>query len=572
MNSSRIPQDATFSTANVKKCEKYVVSMQTRLDEAVANNDYKSIQNIFNILVRRSRAVKILAIWRITYRNSGKNTAGTDGESIPKASRESTDYIRHRLLREKNIKKKPDAIRRVYIPKSNGKKRPLGIPTLKDRIIQEIIRIALEPIAEYHFHDNSFGFRPKRRCQDAMDMLQKCLSKADRKKYIVEGDIKSCFDFISHDHITKTLIGWHVPKYATHTIERMLKAKVFDRHKLHETTEGTPQGGVISPMLANIALTAFDDFIAKRFGSKSYHGGKHYISPMIRYADDFVILCRSKTQAKMVKTEITKFLSEKIGLTLSDEKTRITHIKKGFDFLGFNFRKTLRWGIRKPKGIKDYILLTTPTKESRKKILQNCKEVINGHKQVDQTVLIKLLNAKLIGWGLYYKYANSKRDFTRVDYELWYKLWKWCRRRHNRKNDSWIKSRYFDSNGYFKSKENALTKLSTMPIERYIKAKKGKRVYNKEDKDYWLKREKALMYRTLFYQRQFLYKRQKGVCPQCTTPFCLEDKLHIHHVKPKAFGGTDNKGNLQLLHAECHRDLHRHIVIRRNGKTQAIGI
>lgn len=268
--------------------------MQQRLDRAVANNDEKLIRKTFDTLVRCSFAVRVLAVWNITKRNDGRYTAGVDGVAIPKGkTREITDKIRLKLLYAINIKSAPSKIRRSYIPKSKGRKRPLGIPTLADRINQEILRIAIEPICEYHAHDNSFGFRPKRSCHDVMASLHIHLASTNRKRYILEGDIKSCFDNISHQHIANTLRHWKVPKYAVRTIRQMLKAKIFYEGKITDNQTGTPQGGVISPLLSNVALTAFDHYIAMKYGKTVYYGkGKHQISPMIRYADDFVIYCR----------------------------------------------------------------------------------------------------------------------------------------------------------------------------------------------------------------------------------------------------------------------------------------
>lgn len=562
MTSSCIPQNSTFSASNIRACENYVFTMQKRLDKAVANNDHTAIRNIFTILVRRSRAVKILAVYRVTYKNTGKKTAGVDGISIPQGTRESTDYIRHQLLKAIDIKKKPSSIKRTYIPKPNGKKRPLGIPTMIDRIIQAIIKIALEPIVEFHSHDNSYGFRPKRSSHDAMDMLHKCLSNRTRKRYIVEGDIKGCFDHIDHDHITQTLLKWKVPNYAVQIIKRMLKSKIMETHEPTITsTEGTPQGGIISPMLANVALTSFDDFVANRFGTISYHGGKHYTNPMIRYADDFVILCRSKTQAKYVKEEISKYLLNTIGLTLSDEKTRITHIKDGFNFLGFTFKKYLKRGIRNPTDISDYTLLITPERESLIRVLQKCQETIKKCRALPQTTLIKLLNPILRGWGNYYRPANSRLTFNKVDYAVWNKLIKWSIRRHNNKSKKWTIRNYFKQKGkslYFETNDGlSLIRLSQTPTVRHIKVENGRRVYCKDDVKYWEKKAKREMYRKLYSKHYNLFKRQKGVCSECKTPLLPENELQVHHVIPKADSGTDKQSNLNLLHAECHRDLHR---------------
>lgn len=559
MSRSCIPLADIFSVSNIKRCERYVISMQKRLDEAVANNDYKGIRNLFNILVRRSRAVKILAIYRITYLNQGKSTAGVDGEAIPYATKERTDNIRRKLLSEINISKSPDAIRRAYIPKSNGKKRPLGIPTLKDRIIQEIIRIALEPIAEYHFHDNSYGFRPKRSCHDAIDSLRKYLAQSNRKTYIIEGDIKSCFDNISHDNITQTLRKWKIPSYAINLIRNMLKSKIFEKGKLHETEQGTPQGGVISPLLANIALTGFDDYITERHGTTTYHGGKHKISPMIRYADNFVIVCRSKFQARMIKEDAKNYLAENVNLALSDEKTHITHIKKGFDFLGFTLKKHVKLGIKNPNGMKDYKLLITPSREKVINILRNCKEVIDQCKASSQDVLIKRLNSKLRGWCNFYKFVNSTLTFDKINYAMWHKVRRWSKRRHSGKSEKWIFKNLFKVRGkslYFATDNLSLIQPVEIKMENHPKVAKGKRVYCKEHTDYWEKREKRLMYNKLFYRNKYLYKKQKGNCPKCNHPFALTDNLNVHHIIPKADGGTDKYSNLILLHAECHREIH----------------
>ena len=324
-----------FSAENIRNCEQYVFSMQQRLDKAVATNNVKRIQHIFDLLTKRSQAVKILAVHRVATLNQGKYTAGVDGIALPKGDKPKADAMKMSLLKLIDINAKPDNIRRVYIPKANGKKRPLGIPTIKDRINQEILRLAVEPITEYHFHHNSFGFRPKRSSHDAIGLLFSKLANRYRPRYIVEGDIKGCFDNISHEHIIDTLSSWKVPNFATSLLKDFLKAKVFHNGEVFDNETGTPQGGIISPLLANVALTSLDNFIDK---NHSWVTGGNKVIPLVRYADDFVIVCKSKTIAVNIKQNIKEHLS-KIGLTLSDEKTKITHIYDGFDFLGFNIRK-----------------------------------------------------------------------------------------------------------------------------------------------------------------------------------------------------------------------------------------
>ncbi len=551
----------TFTAQNIRKCEEYVFGMQKRLDKAVANNDTDKIRILFNILLKRSHAVKVLAVWKITYRNKGKNTAGIDGIAIPKnATREETDKIRFRLLDLINISQTPKTIRRVYIPKANGKKRPLGIPTIQDRIIQEIIRIALDPISEFHAHDNSFGFRTKRSCQDAQETLFRYLANSNRKVYVLEGDLENCFGHISHRHITNTLRFWKVPKYVVRIIKAMLKSKILENGVITDTLEGTPQGGVLSPMLSNIALTSFDWYVSELFGNVSRHGGKHTVSPMIRYADDFVILCKSKTEAKQMKEWISQYLHREIGLTLSGEKTKISHIKKGFNFLGFNFKKHPKK--YNAKDLKDYKLLIRPQKEKIIGQLQSCKEVIDNNKQSTQEGLIRLLNPKIRGWGNYYQHVNSKKVFSTFDHFMWWKVYRWARRRHSNKGKKWIINKYFmkrskGKTNYFRTESVSLYRLSEIPIQRHIKISKGKRVYNSDDTVYWDKRDRKMMYQKLYRKHHNAFKKQKGNCPQCNSLLRPEDAIHLHHVKPKHSGGTDKQSNLRLLHAECHRDVHR---------------
>ena len=567
--------DYLFSAENIRNCEKTILSIQRRMDKAVADNDKNSIRETFNLLTRKSNAVKVLAVWRITQRNQGKYTAGVDGIAIPKKDRQTQNRIRLKLLEQIDIDKKPDQIRRVYIPKPNGKKRPLGIPTIKDRIVQEILRITIDPIAEYHFSDNSFGFRPKRSCHDAVQCLFGYFNKSNSKRYVIEGDIKGCFDNINHNHITQTLKDWGTPRWATETIGKMLKADIFYNGEVYNSNNGTPQGGVISPLLANVALTALDNFCHKNYGYTHIRKGKKEIrTPIVRYADDFVIVCQSEIEAIKIKSEIATFLYDKIGLTLSEEKTKITHIRKGFDFLGFNFRKYYdkekakqsdnKWG--------NYKLLIKPQKEKVIDFLRNCKDELDKAKSATQAEVINTLNPKLTGWCMYYRHVVSKQTFGKIDHEIWHKLLKWANRRHPNKSKTWVIRKYYSRQdkvkAVFTEKESKMTifRLAKIPIKRFVKVKNGIRVYDKDPQtqEYWQKREFSNAYNQIYSVKvRRLYNRQVGICPYCkghiTQNQIGNSEVEIHHIKPRSFSGNNDYSNLRILHAECHRELHAKI-------------
>jgi RNA-directed DNA polymerase len=563
----RSPEVDIFSAVNIRNCERYVFSIQQRLDKAVATNNVKRIQHIFDLLTKRSQAVKILAVHRVSTLNQGKNTAGVDGIALPKGDKPKADAMKLRLLKEIDINAKPDNIRRVYIPKSNGKKRPLGIPTIKDRINQEILRLTIEPIAEYHFHPNSFGFRPKRSCHDAIDLLFKKLANKYRPRYIVEGDIKGCFDNISHDHITHTLKSWKVPNFATNLLKGFLRAKVFHNGEVFDNETGTPQGGIISPLLANVALTSLDNFIKDNFSIKR---SKEIVNPIVRYADDFVIVSVSKQRAKEIKQSIKEYLST-IGLTLSVEKTKINHIYDGFDFLGFNIRK-YRETHQKSNVASDYILLIKPQRENVDKVQKGCKEIFDNNKASKQETLIYQLNPKLQGWANYYRYVVSSSIFSKIDKTNWNRTLNWAKRKHPEKSLKWIYSKYYSRHRETRM-QNFMDKLNNIRLihmqdifskKRFVIVKKTMRVYSAKDADYWRSREYHNTFNRLFVRKlRELFSKQEGNCPYCESQIIEEEVvnggIHAHHMLPRSFGGTDRYSNLRLLHRECHIELHRRL-------------
>src|SRR5215467_13020316 len=527
--------------------------LQVRIVKAMKENRWNKVKALQRLLTH-SYSGKVLAVRRVT-ENNGKRTSGVD-RIIWKTPEDKIKAVRDLRRREYH----PQPLRRVYIPKKSDRtaKRPLGIPTMIDRSQQALHLLALDPVVETAADKNSYGFRQQRSCADAIAQCFITLSHAPHTQWILEGDIKACFDQISHDWLLA-----NVPMDRT-ILQKWLKSGYMDKHVLHETTEGTPQGGIISPALANYALDGLERLLRKKFPEgtrlKSL-GGKSASVNFIRYADDFVITSKSKEILEgKVQPVVEQFLQQR-GLELSPKKTVITHVEKGFDFLGQNVR-------RYPNGK----LLIKPSKKNVKTFLDGIRRTIKAALGSSAADLIKELNPKIRGWANYHRHVVSKHTFVRVDYEIFHCLWRWARRRHRNKTLRWLKEKYFERHGsknwsFVGEKYDdqgqphklRLLLASDTPIQRHVKVKCEANPYDPAFETYFEAREGFHMRETFRGTRtlRYIWNEQHGLCTVCKLLITRTTGWRLHHCVALVRGGSKSAENRVLLHPECHDKVHR---------------
>jgi RNA-directed DNA polymerase len=527
--------------------------LQVRIVQATKAGRWNKVKALQRLLTC-SYSGKVLAVRRVT-ENNGKKTAGVD--------RIIWDTPEEKIKAVHDLKRRgyqPQPLRRVYIPKKSDRKtkRPLGIPTMFDRAQQALHLLVLDPVVETTADKNSYGFRQQRSCADAIGQCFNALSHAPNTQWILEADVKNCFDKISHAWLLA-----HVPMDRA-ILQKWLKSGYMDKRVLHETTDGTPQGGIISPALANCALDGLERLLQEKFPQEKRLkslGGKSASVNFIRYADDFVITSKSKELLEgEVQPVVEQFLQQR-GLELSPKKTVITHVEKGFDFLGQNVR-------RYPNGK----LRITPSKKNVKTFLDGIRQTIKDAGGMSAAALIEQLNPKIRGWANYHRHVVSKRTFGRVDHSIFFSLWQWARRRHQKKNPHWLKTKYFGRRGdrdwtFFGETCDAqgqpdrlwLYHAKSTPIQRHVKVKGEANPYDPACETYFENREGDHMRETFRGTRtlRYIWNEQRGLCTVCNTPITRTTGWRLHHCVPLVLGGSKSAANRLLLHPECHDTVHR---------------
>ncbi len=548
-------------------CEREVRRLRQRIFKATQEGDWPKVRNLQKLMLR-SRSNTLISVRQVTQRNAGRKTAGIDGEVALTSQARAEVAVQVRATIPTWT---PRAVKRVYIPKASNraKLRPLGIPVIMDRCHQARVRNALEPEWEARFEPRSYGFRPGRSCQDAIGAIYAtCKGPRAKRVWALDADLAAAFDKIDHDHLL-TGIG-SFP--ARDLIRDWLKAGVFEPGKgFAPTEEGTPQGGVISPLLLNVALHGLKEAAGVAYATSG--AGAVETKPgspvLIRYADDLVGLCHSQEQAEQVKARLAQWLAPR-GLSFNEDKTQIVHLEDGFDFLGFNVR---RYHVK---------LLIKPSQAAIKRARKRLAAEMRALRGSNAAAVIATLNPIIKGWAAYYRGVVSSKVFHSLDYQMWKLAYKWATWHHHNKPKPWIVGRYFGKHNKFRNdhwvfgdpdSDACLVKFSWTDIVRHVMVIGAVSPDDPALTDYWAKRRRKVKPPLDNYTLRLLAK-QDARCPLCgdhlltadqppqsphdwerwwlkVTRMAIAADYLVHHGRP----GRPDNDQTRLVHASCKRGL-----------------
>jgi RNA-directed DNA polymerase len=529
---------------NWKHVYRTVKNLRQRIFRASRAGDLPRVRSLQRLMLR-CRANVFESVRRVTQVNQGKDTPGVDQLLVltPEERGRLCDQLSHLGLHHVH------PVRRVYIPKRKGK-RPLGLPTIVDRCVQAMVKNALEPFWEARFEGSSYGFRPGRGCHDAIEKLFRVGRVNTTRPWVLDADIEGAFNNIGHTALVQAIGNFP----ARELLKQWLKAGYVEEEMLHPTNTGVPQGGVISPLLLNVALHGMEQALGMSYTPQGVLRGPY---ALVRYADDLAVLCPTQEKAIEAQERLSQWLSVR-GLRLSDEKTHIRHLRDGFNFLGFNIRHyPMPYSSR--SGSK---LLIKPSPAAITDVKRKLTGLWRKHVGSPTVALINEMNPVIRGWSNYFRVGVSKEVFNDLDSFMYTRAQRYMKRRHPRKSGWWRTEKYWGQTPgrkdrwvfQDKARKGTLRKFAWTKIVRH---RLVPTTYSPDDptlQDYW--RQRRATPQVTDVRRRQLILRQKGFCPVCHQHLENGEGLHVHHVIPQKSGGKDDLANLWLVHHTCHRQIH----------------